>query len=118
MTNHPNDTPRYGLPHGVRTLLEQITATLDLPAGDPRIGGATATVTGVLRAALKDNATDHDCLILASIVQDSMTVTAPAPTGGLPHRVPQDSPPPAASRAEGRRGDQAGSSGEAAKRVL
>jgi hypothetical protein len=93
-----NPGDRYALTRGVRALLTQIAAALDVPPGDPRVVGHAATVAGTLRAALKDNATDHDCLILAGIIKDSMAITATGaatghvtgPLGTLTHRVPAD----------------------------
>lgn len=92
MDDNDNGTSGHHLPRGTRALFGQIIAALDLPPGDRRIEGAAATVVGVLRSALNEgSATDHDLYVLSGIVRDSITLTAPVPRGGLPHRVPQDS---------------------------
>ncbi len=64
------------LPPGVVALLTEIRTALDLPVGDGRIMGRAASVTGVVKTALSDAASDADCKLLAGVLRDATRVTS------------------------------------------
>jgi hypothetical protein len=63
--------PPATLGPGTQRLLAAMEARLSVPAGSDEIYGAAAVVCGVIRAALKNReATDNDCAVLASLIED------------------------------------------------